>query len=354
MRYPQGGGLTEAERAGREQVRLQAVTGFEAGEKNREIAAALRVSERSVERWRRQWREEGLAGVASKGSPGRPRLSDIQIARLERELECGPLAHGWADQRWTLARVKTMIGRLFHISYTVEGTWRLLRRHGWSWQQPARRAIERDDDAVEPVEAGGLAAGKSTAAVNNAWVVFEDEAGQSMTPPRARTWGRLGVTPVVRVRGRGSGRVSMAGMTCYKPGERSRLIYAVREYRGRKDEPKGFGWKDYRGLIVRAHIQLGGPIVLVWDNLRMHLVAPLREFFAANTAWLTVFQLPAYAPDLNPQECVWSLVKRDIGNLAAVDLSQITRVVKRRLKRIQCRPELVDGCLTATGLMLEG
>ncbi|TDT98663.1 transposase [Streptomyces sp. 846.5] len=141
--------MTDAERAGRERVRLQAVVGFEAGEKNREIAAALRVSERSVERWRRQWREEGLAGVASKGSPGRPQLSDGQIARLERELERGPLAHGWTDQRWTLARVKTMIGRLFHVSYTVEGTWRLLRRHGWSWQQPARRAIERDDDAVE-------------------------------------------------------------------------------------------------------------------------------------------------------------------------------------------------------------
>jgi transposase len=61
----------------------------------------------------------------------------------------GPLVHGWADQRWTLARIKTLIGRLFHVSYTVEGTWLLLRRHGWSWQQPARRAIERDDQAVE-------------------------------------------------------------------------------------------------------------------------------------------------------------------------------------------------------------
>ncbi|MES9558005.1 MULTISPECIES: helix-turn-helix domain-containing protein [unclassified Streptomyces] len=47
-----------------------------------------------MERWRRQWREEGLAGVASKGSPGRPRLSDTQIGRLERQLECGPLSHG--------------------------------------------------------------------------------------------------------------------------------------------------------------------------------------------------------------------------------------------------------------------
>jgi len=48
---------------------------------------------------------------------------------------------------------------------------------------------------------------------------------------------------------------------------------------------------------------------------------------------------------------VWSLVKREIGNLAAADLGQITQAVKRRLKRIQYCPELVDSCLAATGLM---
>ncbi|MCZ4098500.1 transposase [Streptomyces sp. H39-C1] len=197
-----------------------------------------------------------------------------------------------------------------------------------------------------------MAVGRSVAAERGAWVVFEDEAGQSMTPPRARTWGRIGQTSVVRVRGRGSGRVSMAGMTCYRPGERSRLIYAVREYRGRKDEPKGFGSRDFRDLVVRAHAQLGGPIVLVCDNLRLHLTAGIREFIDANEEWLTVFQLPAYAPDLNPQEGIWSLVKRDIGNLAA-DLGQITRVVKRRLKKIQYRPNLVDSCLTGTGLTFD-
>ncbi|MFE9330406.1 hypothetical protein [Streptomyces sp. NPDC006925] len=55
-----------------------------------------------------------------------------------------------------------------------------------------------------------MAAGKTAAAASGAWILFEDEAGQSMTPPRAKTWGRIGRTPVVRVRGRGSGRVSMA------------------------------------------------------------------------------------------------------------------------------------------------
>ncbi|WP_455567403.1 IS630 family transposase [Streptomyces anandii] len=353
MRYAQGGGLTDAERTTRERLRLQAVERFESGQKNAEVAAPLRISVRSVERWRRAWREGGEAGILSKGSPGRPRLNEVQVARLERELERGPLAHGWTDQRWTLARIKTLIGRLFHVSYTVEGTWRLLKRHGWSWQQPTRRAIERDDDAVEGMEEGDLAAGKSIAAERGAWIVFEDEAGQSMTPPRARTWGRIGQTPVVRVRGRGSGRVSIAGMTCYKPGERSRLIYAIREYRGRKDEPKGFGWRDFRDLIVRARIQLGGPIVLVWDNLRLHLTAGMRAFIETNAEWLTVFHLPTYALDLNPQEGIWALVKREIGNLAAGDLTQITRAVRHRLKRIQYRPELVDGCLATTGMTLE-
>ncbi|MFI1338552.1 hypothetical protein ACH4U7_52670, partial [Streptomyces sp. NPDC020845] len=100
------------------------------------------------------------------------------------------------------------------------------------------------------MEEGDPAAGKSTAAERGAWIVFEDEAGQSKTPPRAGARGRMGQTPVVRVRGRGSGRVSVAGMACLKPGRRSRLIPAIREYRGRTDELKGFGWRVFRDLVV--------------------------------------------------------------------------------------------------------
>ncbi|MET7978772.1 hypothetical protein ABZW44_38415 [Streptomyces mirabilis] len=67
-----------------------------------------------------------------------------------------------------------------------------------------------------------------------------------------------------------------------------------------------------------------------------------------------MFQRPTYAPDLNPQEGIWALGKCDIGNLAEADLGRITRVVKRRLKQIQYRLDLVDGCLTGTGLIMDG
>ncbi len=158
---------------------------------------------------------------------------------------------------------------------------------------------------------------------------------------------------MVHVRAGGSGRVNIAALACYKSGERSRLIYRLHVYRGRKGEPKTFGWMDYRDLILTAHLQLGGPIVLVWDNLNRHLVPGMKTFAADHADWLTVIQLPVYAPDLNPVEGIWSLLKRGVlANLAAADLSHLIRVIKRGLKKIQYRPHLVDGCLTETGLTL--
>ncbi|MFJ8387679.1 winged helix-turn-helix domain-containing protein, partial [Streptomyces sp. NPDC094438] len=148
MRYAQGGGLTAERQAVREEIRLCAGKRFAQGERTAVIAKDLRVSERSVERWRRAWREGGMAGLKSSGPAKLPKLSDVQFELLESELARGPAAHGWEDQRWTLERVRAVIGRRFRVSCSVAGTWRLLHRHGWSWQCPARRALERDEDAV--------------------------------------------------------------------------------------------------------------------------------------------------------------------------------------------------------------
>ncbi|MFE7664267.1 transposase [Streptomyces celluloflavus] len=62
---------------------------------------------------------------------------------------------------------------------------------------------------------------------------------------------------------------------------------------------------------------------------------------------------PAYAPDLNPQEGIWSLVKRTIGNLAAANLDQLATAAERSLKKVKYRPHLINGCLTGTGLTME-
>jgi transposase len=149
MRYAQGGGLTAEGRRRREQVRLAAVERFGQRAPAAVIAAELRVSERSVRRWRRAWEAGGVAGLASRGQAARCQLDEAQLAELERVLEAGPLAAGWQDQRWTLARVRDLVARKFGVACTVPGIWYLLRRRGWSAQMGARRAIERDDGAIE-------------------------------------------------------------------------------------------------------------------------------------------------------------------------------------------------------------
>ena len=93
------------------------------------------------------------------------------------------------------------------------------------------------------LDEGDLAPGGRTVAALGAWLVFEDEAGFSMTPPTTRTWSRRGHTPVIRVRGRSRRRLSVAAPACYKTGEASRLIYRPCPDT-RPDGRKSFSWKD--------------------------------------------------------------------------------------------------------------
>ena len=130
MRYAQGGGLTAEGRRRREQVRLEAAKRFEQRVTAVVIAAELRVSERSVRRWRQAWLAGGETGLASRGQAAQCRLDEQQLAALDLVLEAGPLAAGWEDQRWTLARVRNLVAAKFKVAYTVPGIRYLLRRRG--------------------------------------------------------------------------------------------------------------------------------------------------------------------------------------------------------------------------------
>ncbi|MFE6849119.1 winged helix-turn-helix domain-containing protein [Streptomyces sp. NPDC057686] len=149
MSYPEGGGLAAERRAFREGIRLQTGERFAAGEKAAMIAKELRVSAWFGGSLGRAWREGGIEALRSAGPANSPTVTDEQFAVFEEELGKGPSAHGFEDERWTLGRVQALIRRRLRVSLSVATVWRLLKRHGWSWQAPARRALERDEQAVE-------------------------------------------------------------------------------------------------------------------------------------------------------------------------------------------------------------
>jgi transposase len=128
---------------------MRAAQMFEQGVRPSRVAGVLRVSVKSACAWHRSWQVGGAAALASTGPAGQScRLSAQQLDRLESELDAGPGAHGWGDQRWTLDRVAELIQKLFGVGYTQRGTSLLLHRLGWSPQVSAHRAAERDEQAI--------------------------------------------------------------------------------------------------------------------------------------------------------------------------------------------------------------
>jgi transposase len=133
-----------------EGVRMQAGELFAAGRSQAQVARALGVARQNVSRWHAQWRSGGPDALHSAGPTGPgPRLSDQQLPAIDQALRQGARAHGFDTDHWTLARIASVIERLTGVGYHPGHVWKLLRhRLHYRLQRPARRAVERDEQAI--------------------------------------------------------------------------------------------------------------------------------------------------------------------------------------------------------------
>jgi transposase len=147
--HQSGGVRPRRDFAALEKRRLAAARLFERGLTPAEVARRLEVSCQSAVTWLRAWESQGRAGLRGARRAGRlPRLSAEQLSAVEAALLEGARAHGYNTDLWTLARVAEVIEQVTGIGYHQGHVWRILRSMGWSRQKPARRAVERDDEAV--------------------------------------------------------------------------------------------------------------------------------------------------------------------------------------------------------------
>jgi transposase len=162
---------------GMEHRRKRAARMFGRGVPQADVARELGVSRQSVSRWYADWQRGGTTALKAAGRAGRmPKLSRAQLAQVERALRRGPRAHGFATDLWTLDRVATVIEDETGVRYHPGHVWKLLRdKLGWSRQRPARRAVERDDEAIARwvaqdwprIKRGGADAGRGSSSRTN-------------------------------------------------------------------------------------------------------------------------------------------------------------------------------------------
>jgi len=134
-----------------EQRRMRAADLLEQDVIPAEIARQVGVSHQIVSDWRTVWRQYGRDGLRGAGRAGRrPKLAAEQLDQVEAALAKGPEANGYTTDLWTLRRVAEVIEQVSGVAYHPAHVWHLLREQlGWTWQRPARRAVERNDEAIE-------------------------------------------------------------------------------------------------------------------------------------------------------------------------------------------------------------
>ena len=129
---------------------MEAADLFAKGVSQADIGRELGVCHQTVSDWHKLWKSGGKQALLRTGPPGRPRkVTEADLAKVERALQKGPKANGYPTELWTLARVSEVIEDTTGVTYHPGHVWKVLRRMGWSRQRPARKAMERDDEAIE-------------------------------------------------------------------------------------------------------------------------------------------------------------------------------------------------------------
>jgi transposase len=159
------------------------------------IARALEVSRQSVTRWYRQWRSGGIAALKGAGRAGRmPRLNAEQLRQVDWALRQGARTQGFGTDLWTLPRVAQVIKRVSGVHYHPGHVWRVLRQMGWTLQRPARKARERNEEAIRQWIAERWPAVKKKPAANKRGSHSRTRA-ESRSDPRSAALGHPAAKP---------------------------------------------------------------------------------------------------------------------------------------------------------------
>jgi len=176
-------------------------------------------------------------------------------------------------------------------------------------------------------------------------IVFEDESGVSLLPSVRATWAPRGHTPVLRHRFNWK-RLSLAGALAYEAdGSDAHLVFELR--------PGAYNDETLIAFLTELNDIEHRPVVLIWDGLPAHRSRRMLDWVHSQREWLSVEQLPGYAPDLNPLEQAWGNLKsQELANLCSDRIDEVATIAEGGLDRIGTDANLCLAFLRHSGLRL--
>lgn len=284
-----------------ETIRTMAVQRVRDGERPSDVIASFGFHRCTIYGWLKtaNARGKGLKALAAKPATGRPRtLTDAQERQVFRWVNGkNPMQYNFDFGLWTREIVRDLIEQKFEVRLSLASIGALLARQGLTPQKPLQRAYQRDPEAIEVWQRKTYPEIVRKAKRDKADIYFWDESGFRADAVQGTTWGLKAQTPVVRVPGQRQG-VSAASAV------NSKGAFWFATYQG------ALNTNLFIDLLKRMMRGRRRPLHLVLDSLPAHKTLAVRKHVADLGGKLTLHFLPGYAPELNPDELVWSHAKR--------------------------------------------
>jgi len=316
-----------------ETIRLMAVERVREGEAPSAVIASYGFSRTTIYKWLAAAAKPGvgLRALQSRCAPGRPRtLTPRQERQVFRWINGkDPRQYGLDFGLWTRSVVADLIERKFGIQLGPTAVGTLLAKLNLTPQKPLQRAYQRNPEAIERWQREIYPSIARQAKVEEGEVFFWDESGFRADTVHGRTWGVKGQTPIVE-----------------RPGQRQSISAA-----SAVNAKGGFWYCTYQGGLTAAlFVNLlrklmryrPKPVHLVVDGLPAHKTKLVKDYVQSTQGRLTLHFLPGYAPELNPDELVWSHVKQTgVARTPLRKGESLRDKIGAQLARIKNTPTLV-------------
>jgi transposase len=316
-----------------EEMRVLAVQRMREGEHPADVAASFGLNRSWAYKCRAaaRGRGHGVKALRSTKGTGRPRkLTAAQEQQAFRWVNGKrPDQYGFDFGLWTRQIVQELLLQRFDVKLSLASIGAMLARLGLTAQKPLQRAYQRDPEAVARWKSETFPAIAAEAKTNGAEVLFWDESGFRADAVHGKTWAPRGQTPVID-----------------RPGQRQSISAASAV------SAKGAFWfatyegalsgELFVGLLQQLMYRRKNPVRLVLDGLPAHKKAIVKEYVASTEGKLSLHFLPGYAPDLNPDELVWSHAKR----------TGVARSPLKAGEKLQCRVDEQLQCIAADTVLV--
>src|SRR6266404_8824631 len=251
------------------------------------------------------------------------------VAEIAKLVEHPATEYGYEHPLWTCQRIRQVISAELNLVVSVPTLWRELKKLKLSCQKPERRALEQDPKARARWIATEWPRIKRLARKQRALLFFEDESVVRLTPTVGRTWAPVGKTPTVRVTGKRASVLVMSALSL-----QGRLFFKIPS-----ESVNATVFIDFLKALLAEYPKR--KIFVIADQASPHIAKSVKAFVAGQKR-LELFYLPAYSPDFNPDEGVWSHLKsQELKAHQATNKEELIKKTHEALKRMAKRPVLI-------------